>query len=281
MFFEMFKKKYFVLADVVHERKEEKFENRGLHGLLDYATSATGISFEDKRDILHHKLVFFSKNVDCFDFEKLLEKIKSNAKLRQELIDYLTVNETYFNREHSQIDLFVKMVKASKDRVELLSLPCSTGEEVDTIIITLLEAGVSTDKFCITGMDINATVVAHAKNAFYSKRSLHKVDERLVDKYFMKVDETFQLNAKISDIPEFKTGSIFELQNMKNFDFIFCRNLLIYFDHDTKKEAITSLSKVLKPEGKLFFGHGDTIDKSLDLDYHYEDHAKYYELPKR
>ncbi len=228
--------------------------------IFDFFKKETGIDFDKKRDIVTDKIVNFCKKRGFFDFDSFLRNLIEDKHLKQELIDYLSVNETYFYREMRQIDLMVEKVKNSFGFTRILSIPSSTGEEPYTIAMALFEAGVDKKGFEIIGADINSKVIEHAKRGLYTDRTLHRVPSSIKERYFEKTDKGFLIADKIRDSVDFKVFNIFDdnFKNIGEFDYIFCRNMLIYFDDETKKRAVDILKSMLKDKnGDIFFGHAD------------------------
>jgi len=240
--------------------KKEDFSN--IEHFISYIKDETGIDFFNKKDIVKNKLRLFCKKKDIYSFEELLDSIKKNIFLKQEVIDYLTVNETYFFRETKQIEEMIKQAKTLGSKVEILCAPSSSGDEPYTIAIMMLEAGFKPADFHIVGIDISETIINKAKLATYRERNLHKISKELKEKYFFKDDKQYIVKDVVKNQVSFRRINIFDksLQNLRKFDFIFSRNMMIYFDHETKIKAKNILSGLLKREGDcIYFGHADML----------------------
>ena len=229
--------------------------------VMEYFEKETGITFEQQKNILKSKLTLFCKTNKIDSFRSLLNSAKSDAKMRQELINLLTTNETYFYREFSQIRAVVEHVqkRASSAPIKILCAPCATGEEPYSIAIALLEAGVAVE-FSITGIDINSEALQKAREASYSKRHIGNLDETLVQKYFEFQDEQYVLSEKVKEKVVVFQKNIFEAEftDLGKFDYVFSRNMLIYFDKETKLRAKSILEGMRKdPSVGVFFGHAD------------------------
>ncbi len=229
--------------------------------VMEYFEKETGITFEQQKNILKSKLTLFCKTNKIDSFRSLLNSAKSDAKMRQELINLLTTNETYFYREFSQIRAVVEHVqkRASSAPIKILCAPCATGEEPYSIAIALLEAGVAVE-FSITGIDINSEALQKAKDARYSKRHIGSLDETLVQKYFEFQDEQYVLSEKVKARVSFEQKNVFEpdFTALGKFDYVFSRNMLIYFDKETKLKVKSILESMQKdPSVGVFFGHAD------------------------
>ena len=169
----------------------EDFSN--IEDLITHFKDETGIDFFNKKEIIKNKLIIFCKKREIYSFSQLLLDTRRNRALNQELIDYLTVNETYFFRETPQIEEMIKKAKKLGFKVEILCAPSSSGEEPYTIAIMMLEAGFKPADFHIVGIDISEKIISKAKEAKYNDRSLHRVENRLKAKYFQKTDDKYHL----------------------------------------------------------------------------------------
>lgn len=228
--------------------------------LVNYFKNETGVTFEKQTSILKNKVTNLCKRNNIHSFRSLLEQVKTNETLKQELIDYLTTNETYFYREFNQIKELVGLVKHMNHGVSILCAPSATGEEPYSIAIALLEAGVSSENFHITGIDINQEALSKAKEAIYRQRNVRNLSEEILHKYFTQNDSKYVLDDKIKNLVTFKLTNIFDpsFKNIGKFDFIFSRNMLIYFDMDTKIKAKNILESLRKDNSQaIFFGHAD------------------------
>ena len=256
--FSFFKKKQQVQVEEVQNRVHD-YED--VTELMHYFEQETGITFEQQKNILKSKLTLFCKTNKIDSFTGLLNSVKSDGELKQELINLLTTNETYFYREFTQIQEVVEHVqhRASSTPIKILCAPCATGEEPYSIAIALLEAGVSVE-FSITGIDINSEALQKAKDARYSKRHMGSLDETLVQRYFGLEDEQYVLSEKVKSRVSFEQKNVFEpdFTALGKFDYVFSRNMLIYFDKETKLKVKSILESMQKdPSVGVFFGHAD------------------------
>ena len=255
--FNFFKKKKPVAKEeiVIHQ---EDYHN--VQPIADYFHNETGITFDTQMSILKSKVTSFCKQRYIYSFTSLLQDIQSNAALKQELIDYLTTNETYFYREFKQIEELVTLVKKSQGSVQILCAPSATGEEVYSIAIALLEAGVSPSSFHILGIDINSDAILKAQNAVYGERNVRNLTPQIISKYFDINNGKYALKQSVKSLVSFQVTNIFDssFKNIGKFDFIFSRNMLIYFDKETKLKAKGILESLRKGnQHDVFFGHAD------------------------
>jgi len=194
------------------------------------------------------------------DYKDLL---RCSAKEWDELVEAVVVSETWFFRDQEAFGAFVRLVtelwmpRNPAGRARLLSLPCSSGEEPYSLAMALLDAGLAPERFEIDGIDISGRVLVRAQKATYGKNSFRGTDLRFRDRHFQWTREGFVLNPAIRACVRFSQGNILA-ENFRPpataYDFIFCRNLLIYFDRPTQHKALTTIGSLLAAEGMLFVG---------------------------
>lgn len=256
--FSLFKKKAISIEHEIKEVKPKDYTN--ITPIAEYFKNETGVIFDKQISILTNKVKTFCTHREIHSFIELLNIIKNDSKIKQELIDYLTTNETFFYREFRQIEELVSLVKNSFGHVEILCAPCATGEEPYSIAIALLEAGVSSSNFKIVGIDINSDALNKAKSAIYKERNVRNLSQEIRSKYFMQTDGVYILNSSIKTLVRFELANIFDdsFKKIGKFDFIMSRNMLIYFDKETKLKAKAILESLRKDKSQgIFFGHAD------------------------
>ena len=241
----------------------QEFNTFGLQDLLHYIKREIGIDLFSKNSVIETKLRLFCERKEIYSFRKLFEALQHDRALRQDLIDLVTVNETYFYREESQLDLAVNFA-LSIPNVKILCAPCASGEEVYSLSMMLQERRREPREFSITGIDINSEAIEKAQKGLFSERSLHKLDQRLKEKFFTQEDRFYRAKREYFSSISFTKVNIFEHEflSLGKFDIIFSRNMLIYFDDDFRLKTIERFATLLKPEGKLFLGHADIIPEN-------------------
>lgn len=228
--------------------------------LSNYFKDQTGINFENQLPILKSKLSSFCRKQAIVSFSDCLNQIKQDRNLQQSLFNYLTTNETYFYREFIQIESMVKEILDSKGSVQILCLPCSSGEEPFSIAIALIEAGVRENRFKITGIDISTDALDRARQGIYNERNVSKLPSDLVKKYFTKKTEGYYLDVAITSLVDFHAINLFstDINRLGKFDYILSRNMLIYFDQETRRKASRILESLsTNPERPILYGHAD------------------------
>lgn len=256
--FDFFKKS---ISENRSEKKEAVMEDYSdVSQIAQYFKNETGVTFDKQTAILKSKVTTFCRQMAISSFRELLNAIKDDKKLKQSLVDYLTTNETFFYREFKQIEELVRLVKNEGRRVEILCAPSATGEEPYSIVIALLEAGVMPSNFHVTGIDINSDAINKANIAVYRERNVRNLSLSLIEKYFTKENGNYILKDVIKQHVTFKIMNLFDpsFKSIGTFDFIFSRNMLIYFDQETKLKAKEILESMRKNKNQeIFFGHAD------------------------
>lgn len=199
----------------------------------------------------------------------------------QHLINAMTVNETYFYREEYQFRCLVTAILpeivASRQRrqsepIRLWSLPCSTGEEPYSLAIQLLENWRDVDRYMleIVASDIDTRVLAHARAGLYEDRSVQYLPASVKSRYFNHTEEgkwqvIDDLRASVDFVPVNLNDRLAMRHHKNAFDVIFCRNLLIYFDDISRRQAAEALFDSLRPGGFVCLGHSESMSRMSSL----------------
>lgn len=255
--FGLFKKKE---TKTEEQKKNQPQDYNNVEIIAAYFKDETGVTFDKQESILKNKVTTFCKQREINSFKELLEKIRYDKALKQELIDSLTTNETFFYREFKQIEDLVKLVKETKGEVDILCAPSATGEEPYSIAVALLEAGIPPSSFHIMGIDINSEAINRAKEGIYKERNVRNLSTQIIDRYFTKQDNLFAIKNSVKSLVTFRVINLFDpsFATIGKFDFIFSRNMLIYFDKETKLKAKSILESLRKNQNQeIFFGHAD------------------------
>ncbi|HZU25595.1 MAG TPA: protein-glutamate O-methyltransferase CheR [Bryobacteraceae bacterium] len=186
-----------------------------------------------------------------------------------ELIDALTTNHTSFLRERAHFDLLGKLVReagTAAGSLQIWSAASSTGEEPYTILFTILEANPSlaTGRVAplVLATDISTRALQLATKAAYSRDRLRDLPESWLRNWFIRDSDSEVLRVKpdIARLVEFRRMNLIEpFHHGRTFDFIFCRNVMIYFDRRTQQDLIGRLHACLKPGGYLLVGHSESL----------------------
>ncbi|MYL25104.1 CheR family methyltransferase [Vreelandella massiliensis] len=247
----------------------------------DYFYRRTGLYFEDSKRYFVDKRLLERMRVTGHDsFRSYFTFVRFEAKGEefQHLVNAMTVNETYFMREKYQFDCLVSEVlnerlaaRRSGETLKIWSIPSSTGEEPYSIALMLLEhwPAIADVDVEIVASDIDTRVLTKAQAGIYNQRSLMHVSERVRRRYFTSLEgQRWQLNADIRDAIAFSQVNLSDLEqtrSYRDFDVIFCRNLLIYFNDAARRRAAEVFFDALAPGGFIFLGHSESMSRISSL----------------
>jgi chemotaxis protein methyltransferase CheR len=189
----------------------------------------------------------------------------------------MTVNETYFLREEYQFRCLVDSIlpelvrhRIGSGPIRIWCIPSSSGEEPYSIAMYLLEhwGGIREWDVEIISSDIDTGILRRARAGHYSARSVQHVPARWMEKYFKPVGDDYQLLDDIRDAVEFTRVNLAEPADTlayRNFDVVFCRNLLIYFDDISRQTAAETFYEALNPGGFICLGHSESMSRISSL----------------
>jgi len=182
---------------------------------------------------------------------------------QQALIEAVIVPETWFFRYPESFATLARLAKARLAEINqlralrILSLPCSTGEEPYSIAMALLDAGLAPHQFKVQGVDVSPLSVARAQRGVYGRNSFRGGDLEFRDRHFTEQADGYRLEDRVREQVRLNVGNLLDpglLANEPSYDFVFCRNLLIYFDQPTQKQVFEVLKKLTHVDGVLFIG---------------------------
>jgi chemotaxis protein methyltransferase CheR len=186
------------------------------------------------------------------------------------LVDQVTIKETFFLRERRQLDaiawrlLLERARAAGSGEIRVWSAACATGEEPYTLAILASEAFAPGDPpLSILGTDISTAALEGALAGRYRERSVRTVEPALRRRYFEEKGDQFLVGERLRRLVRFAPHNLahdpIPPLGESPFDLIVCRNVLIYFDRETVERAIDGLERALRPDGMLILGSADTL----------------------
>ncbi len=195
------------------------------------------------------------------DITAYWDQVKDSPAELQELIELVIVPETWFFRDGEAFKALARLAlshtPSSHRRLRILSLPCSTGEEPYSISMALLDAGVPATSFHIDAVDICTRSIAVAQRGTYGTNSFRGKDLGFRDRHLAPVGKRHAVSATVRSTVQFRHGNLLDpalLAGECGYDFIFCRNVLIYFGEAEQADAVGVLNKLLNETGVLFVG---------------------------
>jgi chemotaxis protein methyltransferase WspC len=197
------------------------------------------------------------------DHDAYWQLLMGSADEQQALIEAVIVPETWFFRYPESFGTLGKLAATRLAQLNgvrplrILSLPCSTGEEPYSIAMALFDAGLQPQQFKIEAVDISPMSLQRARQGVYGKNSFRGSDLGFRERYFSHVDEGYRVEDRVRERVSFQVGNLLDpglLVAQSAYDFVFCRNLLIYFDVDTQKRGFEALKRMTRDDGVLFIG---------------------------
>ena len=190
-----------------------------------------------------------------------LEHVRSTEDELQALLDAIVLPETWFFRDRVAYESLGRLAvqcwltASHGEYLRLLSVGCGSGEEPYSMAMELLDAGFPPERIRIDAIDISSQALARARQATYGKDSFRGNDLRFTERYFTPGPDGFKLDSKVRQAVNFFRGNVLAeefLSARGDYDFVFCRNLLFYFDAETQSRVTGVLHHALGKNGVAF-----------------------------
>lgn len=227
---------------------------------------------QEKAYLLENRLSPIARQHDLADLDALIQKLRSGTVigLDNEVIDTMTTNESLFFRDSKPFDQLREMTfpylakaRANRRKLRIWSAAASTGQEAYSIAMVLEEQKERFEnwKLEILGTDLSSAALERARSGIYSQFEVQRgVNVQMLLKHFNKVDNNWQVNDNLKAMAKFQIFNLLDdPSKFGEFDVIFCRNVLIYFDKETKAQVLNRIRRVLAPDGVLFLGATETM----------------------
>ncbi len=227
---------------------------------------------EEKGYLLESRLMPVARKYKLADLDELAtasQKAGSTEMVR-EIVDAMTTNESFFFRDITPFDQFRDYVlpklienRGDKKHIRIWSAACSNGQEPYSLAIVLKEAGpkLAGWRIDIVATDISREVLTRAKAGVYSQFEVQRgLPITLLVKYFKQDGDKWRIDPALRAMVSFQEFNLLdEMRALGKFDIIFCRNVLIYFDQETKTMVLNRMSGILPPDGHLVLGGAETV----------------------
>jgi chemotaxis protein methyltransferase CheR len=240
-----------------------RINEKELKLISDLVYQHTGIRLgPEKRHLIELRLGKILRNEKIPSYEEYYRRVisdKSGQELRR-LLEALTTNFSLFFREKQHFEFLKELLKRESLRKKPFSIwssACACGEEPYSIAITILEAlNPSLYKVEIIASDISTHALKLAQEGLYPPESLKDIPPLLLKKYFIKEENGFRVKSEVKSLVKFLQFNLLSPPPWREyFDVIFCRNVMIYFDENSRMRALGNLLQALKPGGFLVLGH--------------------------
>ncbi|HEY2247111.1 MAG TPA: protein-glutamate O-methyltransferase CheR, partial [Bradyrhizobium sp.] len=243
----------------------------------------------DKQYLVESRLVPLARKAGLAGIPELVTKMKSGAEaLVSDVVEAMTTNETFFFRDKIPFDHLrdtilpeLMAARAGRKSIRIWSAASSTGQEPYSIAMCLKEkaAQLAGWRFEIVATDLSQEVLEKSKAGIYSQFEVQRgLPIQLLVKYFAQTGELWQINADIRAMVQHRQLNLLQdFSHLGKFDVIFCRNVLIYFDQDTKINTLERISKMLEPDGMLMLGAAESVVGITDAFRPYSDKRGLYQ----
>ena len=204
-----------------------------------------------------------SQALQGLNADQYWQRLQTCNEEQQALIEAVIVPETWFFRYPESFATLARLAVTRLGEIKhmralrILSLPCSTGEEPYSIAMALLDAGLSPHQFKVQGMDVSPLSVERARRGVYGKNSFRGQDLEFRERHFSVESDGYRVADRVREQVRLQVGNLLDPQLLANeptYDFVFCRNLLIYFDQPTQKQVFEVLKGLTHVDGVLFIG---------------------------
>jgi chemotaxis protein methyltransferase CheR len=226
----------------------------------------------EKAYLVENRLQPVARKWGFGNLDQLLGALRTrpDGKLRKDVVDAMTTNESLFFRDLKPFDLMREVVlpplltaRASTRRIRIWSAACSSGQEPYSMVMMLqeMQAKLAGWRLEILATDLSAEMVAKAKAGVYSQFEVQRgLPIAMLVKHFKQDGERWQIADSIRNQVTFREFNLLEHpRSLGQFDVVFCRNVLIYFDQPTKTKVLSGIADQLAPDGTLFLGGAETV----------------------
>jgi len=263
------------VADVESQNREFAWTTADFGRIKDLIYRHAGISLHDgKHAMVYSRISRRLRETGHSSFKNYLDWLESNGGDEwQEFVNALTTNLTSFFRENhhfTELDRIVRSTPAGHEW-KIWCSAASTGEEPYSIAITMADALGLNGNFRIWASDIDTKVLDKGAQGIYKLENMKNVSSSQLQKYFLKGKGGNQGLARAKPelqkhIQFFTLNLIEENWSLKEqFDVVFCRNVMIYFDNATQRQVLARIHRLMKPKGTLFVGHAENFSDVRNL----------------
>jgi chemotaxis protein methyltransferase CheR len=226
----------------------------------------------DKQYLVESRLLPVAHRAGVATLTELVAKLRSarNESLITEVAEAMTTNESFFFRDKLPFEHFRNLVmpallaaRPPRRAIRIWCAAAATGQEPYSLAMSLKEMG---DKIVGREIEIVATefstqVLEKAKSGLFSQFEVQRgLPIQLLIKYFAQVGDTWQINPDVRAMVQFRPLNLLhEFSHLGRFDLVFCRNVLIYFDQETKTRVLDRVARITEPDGYLVLGAAETV----------------------
>ncbi|MDN4986489.1 protein-glutamate O-methyltransferase CheR [Bradyrhizobium arachidis] len=244
----------------------------------------------DKQYLVESRLLPLARKASLSGISDLVLKIRNgDGRLATDVVEAMTTNETFFFRDKIPFDHLrdgimpgLIQARAARKSLRIWSAASSTGQEPYSIAMCLKEMGAALGgwRIEIVATDLSQEVLEKSKAGAYSQFEVQRgLPIQLLMKYFTQASDVWQLNADVRAMVQFRQLNLLQdFSHLGTFDVIFCRNVLIYFDQDTKAMIFERMAKGLEADGTLLLGAAESVVGITDAFRPMSDRRGLYQL---
>ena len=227
---------------------------------------------DDKQYLVESRLLPIARQAKLETITNLVAKLRmpGDRRLQEDVVEAMTTNESFFFRDKTPFDRFndtmlpdMLKARAGQRKMRIWCAAASTGQEPYSIGICLKEAAakVAGWRFDIIGTDLSNDVLEKAKVGMYSQFEVQRgLPIQLLLKYFAQQGDMWQVSPELRAMVQWRQFNLLDsFATLGNFDIVFCRNVLIYFDQQTKGDILRRIAKQMAPDGFLVLGAAETV----------------------
>jgi chemotaxis protein methyltransferase CheR len=226
----------------------------------------------DKAYLLESRLMPVARKWNMKGLEELATTVRTrkDEALLRDITEAMTTNESSFFRDQKPFDQFRQLVlprlmeaRAAKRSLRIWSAACSSGQEGYSLSMILNEeaAKLSGWRVEIVGTDISAEMVERAKSGIYTQFEVQRgLPITMLVKHFKQNGDKWQISQQLRQMVSFREWNLLgDLSPLGQFDIVFCRNVLIYFDQPTKAKVLEAIGRQMPQDGVLYLGGAETV----------------------
>lgn len=266
-----------LFSKTISRGKELKITDVEFSNLRDFIYEQCGIHIADNRKyLLENRLGNRLKSLNLKNFDEYYNFLRfdgSKARELKKLFEVITTNETSFYRNPPQLRVFQEQVltevladcRKKGKKLRIWSAGCSTGEEpytISMILHELLGKEISGWDIRITANDLSDRVLESARKGVYNDYTLRTTPKEIAQKYFNMENGTNTIKPEVKRLVSFGQINLkdkVQIKRLERSQIVFCRNVIIYFDDEMKKQVINSYYDNLQPGGYLIIGHSESL----------------------
>ena len=200
---------------------------------------------------------------ECRTYDEYVKLLKAKKEVFDEFVNFLTINVSEFYRNPDQWKLLVEqyapeLIDRFGKKLKIWSAACSTGDEPYSLVMALSKL-IDINQIRIHATDLDKQVIAQAKTGLYSAKSIAGVPDEYKKKYFTKVGQSYKISDQIMRRVEFRQHNLLLDKYQTDYHLIVCRNVLIYFTEEAKRDVYVKFNKSLAKNGLLFIGSTEQV----------------------